>query len=262
MLLLASVATLVGCVLLLHVAAGLWCVGPTRLRGDRSLAARLREVGPYLAGLGVVLGVNRVVRELVPELSWVVGWNVTGLIYRIEGGSVAVLQSVATPWLTALLAAAYLVGYVFLLTFPFVAYLTLPEATTLKRVAVAYAANYTLGLVCYLLFIAYGPRNLVPGTVEPLLYEAFPRAQLLTSQVNTNTNAFPSLHTSLSVTAAAFAWRTRRRYPRWAAVAVPLAAGVVVSTMYLGIHWAMDVIAGALLAAVSVALADRLVERA
>lgn len=38
--------------------------------------------------------------------------------------------------------------------------------------------------------------------VDPLLDTAWPQSQLLVQQVNTNTTVFPSLHTSLSVTAA------------------------------------------------------------
>jgi membrane-associated phospholipid phosphatase len=75
--------------------------------------------------------------------------------------------------------------------------------------------------------------------------------------VNTNTNVFPSLHTSLSITVALIAWQTRRQYPLWTAVSVPIAASVVISTMYLGIHWAIDVLAGALMAWVIVRLASR-----
>jgi membrane-associated phospholipid phosphatase len=66
--------------------------------------------------------------------------------------------------------------------------------------------------------------------------------------VNRNVNVFPSLHTSLSVTVAAMAYRTRDHYPLWAPVAAVLAASVVFSTMYLAIHWATDVVGGVVLA--------------
>jgi membrane-associated phospholipid phosphatase len=227
--------------------------------GFEGVGERLRESAPYLGFLGGILVVNKVARDLGPELSWIVGWNVTGLIYRFEGTFVAQVQSVATPWLTAFLSAVYLVGYVFLLTFPFVAYLTHPDRRVLQTTAVAYGLNYGLGLLCYTLFISYGPRNLVPDMVDPLLYGTYPQAQLVTSRVNVNTNVFPSLHTSLSVTAALLAWRTRDTFPRWTVVAVPLAACVAVSTMYLGIHWATDVLAGLLLGGGSLLLADRVV---
>jgi len=93
------------------------------------------------------------------------------------------------------------------------------------------------------------------------LYDTNPEYQYLTREVNTSTNVFPSLHTSLSATVAAFAWQTRSEFPKWLPVAVVLAASVAISTMYLGIHWGIDVTAGLLLAALCVTLSHRLVGR-
>jgi len=176
-------------------------VGRARLVRLRShYRERIRTVAPTLALLGGALLVNRVARSVGPELSWLIGWNVTGLIYGI-------------------------------------------------------------GVLCYVVFIAYGPRNLMPEMVESLLYTSWPQSQLLMTQVNTNTNVFPSLHASLSLTVAALAYRTREVYPRWLFVAIFLAANVVVSTMYLGIHWLLDVVAGGVLALVAVRWAPALSER-
>jgi membrane-associated phospholipid phosphatase len=251
-----SLAVVVTGVVLLNVATALVVLDgvPSDLR------ARLRAVAPYLGFLGTVLVVNKIAREYGPELSWIVGWNITPLIYRAEGTLVGDLQTVATPGLTMYLSAVYLFGYAFLLTFPFLLYVAHPELRHLKEAAVAFGLNYGLGLCCYLLFVSYGPRNLIPDAVEPLLYTTYPRAQLITSQVNANTNVFPSLHTSLSVSAGLLSWRTRTTYPLWTAIAVPLALSVVVSTMYLGIHWATDVVAGIALGVGSVLAAEWLVE--
>ncbi len=50
-------------------------------------------------------------------------------------------------------------------------------------------------------------------------------------------------------------------YPKWFVVATVLAVSVAVSTMYLGIHWLIDVLAGIALAHASVALAGQFVGR-
>lgn len=249
----AEVAVVVSLLLALGATA---IVGPERLRAELpELRARLRETARPLLLLGAVLAVNSVVRDLGVGLSWLIGSNITKNIYAIEGSVVATIQALSPPWLTLYLGFVYMYGYVFLLLFPVVLTLLLSETRYLRETVFAYIVNYVVGLVCYVLFVAYGPRNITPDTVAPLLYDTIPRFQLLTSQVNANTNVFPSLHTSLSVTVALMAYRLREEYPRWLPVAAFLASNVVLSTMVLGIHWATDVVFGILLGGLSVSLA-------
>lgn len=262
MSLITVVTEVVAVITVAVLVASVAMVGPARLRiAALALPQRLREAGPPLLVLVGVLTLNSLVRETVADFSWVIGVNITGLIYAIEGDFVATVQSFATPTLTAYFATAYIYGYAFLLVFPLVSSLALDDIELLRRLAVAYSANYVIGLLCYVIFIAYGPRNLLSDSVESLLYVTYPQFHQLTSQVNTNTNVFPSLHASLSLTVVAFAARTRATSPVWFVAAVAIAASVIVSTVYLGIHWATDVVAGGVLAAVSVAAADRLLER-
>ncbi|EFW91199.1 phosphoesterase PA-phosphatase related protein [Haladaptatus paucihalophilus DX253] len=250
---------LVGEMLMLGVATTV-VVGRTGLmRAREQFRDRLFEVYPHIGLLLGVLVVNKVAREFGPELSWIIGWNITSRIYAIEGNFVGTVQSVARPELTTYFSFMYIYGYVFILVFPFVAYFALADSKPLKKAAVAFAVNYGLGLVCYILFISYGPRNLIPDVVHPLLYSTYPESQILTGQVNANTNVFPSLHTSLSVSSALLAYQTRDSYPRWTLIAIPMAASIIVATMYLGIHWATDVCAGSVLGVGSVLIADRYV---
>ncbi|ELZ28455.1 phosphoesterase PA-phosphatase-like protein [Halogeometricum pallidum JCM 14848] len=246
----------------LLVTAAVLVVGPSRLRtAPRTVRANARAVAPVFIALVVVLAANGVIRDIGVELSWLIGLNITGYIHAIEGSTVAFVQSFATPALTAYFGFVYIFGYVFLLVFPLAAYAMYEESRPLRVVLFAYITNYGVGLLCYILFVAYGPRNFMPDMVQPLLYNSWPQAQLLTSQVNVNTNVFPSLHTSLSGTVALLAWRFRGVYPRWTPVAVFLGVSIAVSTMYLGIHWATDVAAGALVAFASVEAASRAADR-
>jgi len=232
--------------------------GTTLRRG--SIRQNVRTVGPTAVALGVLLLANGAVRDVGVELSWLIGVNITGTIHALEGAFVADLQSLSTPALTAYFSFVYVFGYVFLLTFPVVLYAIHHDTRPLSATLVAYALNYGIGLVCYVLFVAYGPRNFMPGAVESLLFTNWPEVQHLTSQVNENTNVFPSLHTSLSVTVALLAARYRRAAPGWLPVATVGAMSVAVATMYLGIHWLTDVLAGVLLAAISVGVGARVAE--
>ena len=241
-------------VLLLMLSVSLSVVvGPDRLRTAASdLPERLRMAAKPVGFLAGVLVINSLVRNVGVEVSWIIGTNITRFIYSLEGAVVATIQSLVPGWLTLYFGYVYVYGYAFLLVFPLLAAMLAAERRHLRHTAFAYAINYTVGMCCYLLFIAYGPRNYMPALVDPLLFDTLPRFQLLTSEVNANTNVFPSLHTSLSMTVALLAIRDHETFPKWTPVAVFLAVSVVLSTMILGIHWATDVVAGAVLAVFSV----------
>lgn len=252
------VAALLGGTLVLFAAGITIFVGWTRFGIALSAApSKVGELVPHLGVLLVVQVLNELARHRGQKLSWSLGWNITDQIYMIEGGIVPAIQSIATPSLTVYFSFMYLYGYIFLTGFPLLAYFALEDLRHLKVTVLAYSLNYFLGLVLYTMFISYGPRNLIPDQVDSLLYTAYPGVQLLTSEVNSNTNVFPSLHASLSGTAVLLARRTRSTYPRWYLLTLPLAASIILSTMYLGIHWATDVVAGIALGYACVWLGDR-----
>jgi membrane-associated phospholipid phosphatase len=232
-------------------------VGIDRMRSLRTVyRERIVAVSPYVGVLGLILLANSQLRNFGNQISLDFGLRITGNIYDIEGAFVAWVQSFQSPELTLYFSLIYVYGYVYLLVFPFLAFAMLDESDRFRKLVIAYGLNYTIGLACYILFVAYGPRNLLPGQVEGLLYTTWPQSQLLTSEVNTNTNVFPSLHSSLAVTVALLARKTREEYPYWYPIAIVLAVSVCLSTMYLGIHWGTDVVAGILLALLSVRASD------
>ena len=259
---LSVVASIVAWVGGLLVAASLAVIGPAGLREAwPGVRGRIWDARRAIAVLIAVLLVSAVGRSSLQAVSRLFGIQATALIYGLEGPFVAWVQATfASPPLTAYFSWVYVYGYAFLLAFPVIAYLALPRTTTLRRVLVAYALNYGIGLVLYTVVFAHGPRNVMPDMVTPLLFTNQPDVMLLASEVNVNTNVFPSLHTSLAVTVGTFAVLTREEYPLWTPVAVPLSLSVVAATMYLGIHWLTVVVAGSALAFGCVALAYRLVD--
>lgn len=260
---------------MLVVATALVLRSDNRLGSWAAYCDRLEATLPYVVLLGIILVANKIARDIGPELSWIIGFHITETLYRIDGlllwplnpsnppQVVTFLQSYATPGMTMYFSYVYVYGYVFMLIFPFVAYFVLNPPEPLRRTIVAYAANYLIGVTCYVIFVAQGPRNRIPGEVRGLMYEAdsFAAYQFLTSSINANVNVFPSLHTSLAVTVALLAWTTREEYPLWFVISTVLAASVVFATMYLGIHWAADVLAGIALAWVSVRIGKRYEDR-
>lgn len=249
-------ALLLEVVLVVTVLIGLTAVSMgrpmTSIQSPSLILERLRAAARPIGLLLGVLSLNAVVRDVGVDLSWIIGINITGAIHTIEGSVVADIQSLSSPVLTAYFSGVYVYGYVFLLVFPIVAYLLIDDTEPLETTALAYVFNYGVGLLCYVFFIAYGPRNLLPDLVTSTLYESYPRFQILTSEVNANTNVFPSLHASLSTSVAVLAYRTREIYPRWLPIAAVGAISVALATVYLGIHWVTDVVAGVLLGVLAV----------
>ena len=258
-------------VLALLAVACLSLVGRDRLIETRyEYRERFSSVAPYVGLLAVVLVANKVARDVGPDISWLIGFRITGQLKNLDGMMlsplfpentpqvVVWLQSMATPELTAYFSFIYVYGYVFLLVFPLIAYFALSQPEPLRRTIVAYGANYLIGVTCYVIFIAYGPRSIIVESAEGLLYTHYSQYQFVTTAVNDQTNVFPSLHSSMAVTAALLAWTTRDEYPIWVPVSAVLAVSVVIATMYLGIHWATDAIFGVALAWISVKLGRRM----
>ncbi len=246
----------------LPIAIGLF-VRQERLQTTRrEWKSRLRTAAPAIAVLSCVLLLNRYMRQGGMALSTEVGIHMTSTFYNIEGEFILIFQRIASAEVTAYFSLMYVYGYAFLLVFPVIAYFALSDTRPFRRLLTAYSLNYAIGVAVYILVIAFGPRNIMPELLsETVLYESSPQYQYLTREVNRNVNVFPSLHTSLAATVAIFAVKTREEYPLWLPIAVIIAVSVIISTMYLGIHWAIDVVAGLVLAGACVAVADRVVGR-
>ena len=179
-----------------------------------------------------------------------VDWSFTALVYRLEGPTVAAFQSVTTvvpEWaayaLTGLCTAAYLVGFPFVVLFTYFK-LKAHDETQARRYAMAYCALVALAVPLFLLFPVDVP-GLYLLDVRPLMLDFNPIVRAGATATDILAGTFPSLPTGLSVLAALYARNTTDGYARVVGV---LAGAVVLSTLYLGVHWLTD-------AAVAVGLA-------
>ena len=200
------------------------------------------------------LGVAWVVTEVVNTLAmhFHAPRTYTGAIYAIEGATVAAFQAVTSTPLTVVAAGVYLVGFPFVVLFTYFK-LKAHDEEEAHRYALAYVLVVVTAVPFFLLFPVKVTSLYLPS-VEPLLYELTPAIEYGILSTDTLVKAFPSLHTGLSVLAALYARKTDARY---ATVAGTLAVAIVLSTLYLGIHWIID----AVFAVVLVALAYRFSRR-
>lgn len=156
----------------------------------------------------------------------------TGAIHALEGDVVSVFQAVTHPTLTQLFIGIYLLVYPALLLFTYIG---------LKREGQGrhgdYAITYTAVVVAatpVFYFVPVGVTGYTIAGVEPLLYEQEGFLQVFMTNVDTLQKALPSLHAGLAVTASIYAPRNRR------ALSWMVTGLVLLSTLYLGIHWLVD----------------------
>lgn len=256
-----SVSLIIGAVVVSGIVATCAvCLTPKQIRETvGELNGRLSDLAPYLVLAGVFFVIRRFTQGPSQQLSREIGIEITEPIYRVEGLVVAHLQNATPEALIPVFSGFYMFGFAFLLVAPIVVYLFTPALRPLKELLVAYILNYAAGAIFYTIFVAVGPRIYVTEHVDGLMYQFYPQTADVTSVVSENTDVFPSLHTSLSVIVLLFAWQTRHLQPRWFQITAVVSTGIVLATMILGIHWAIDVAAGIILAFGCVFLARRIV---
>lgn len=169
----------------------------------------------------------------------------TGSIYKIEGNFVASIQHFfhndALTWFSSYF---YVVVFPCLMITSILIYTFKKEYKLFYAVCYAMMFNYVIAIPFYLFF----PVNEVwfaHPSVELLINDVFPTFEQDYRPLSGLDNCFPSLHTSISVTMAVIALRSRSKF--WQAF-VPLSAAIIVfSIFYLGIHWLADMCGGVIL---------------
>jgi membrane-associated phospholipid phosphatase len=112
---------------------------------------------------------------------------------------------------------------------------------------------FYLSYIGYMLFPAVGPRFTL-NHLQTTDLQAGPMTQWIQQSLNSlehnKTDAFPSGHTAVALVSLFFAWK----YREWVLfrVLVPAVSALIVSTVYLRYHYVIDVIAGVLLALLTI----------
>ncbi len=247
--LLAAGGAAVLCLAFVGMAMGIVVMAKTATRWPSTTVSRLR-----LALFPVL--VNVVYWQLGPVVDYLGSNNWDAALLRTDRivltDTPAVLLGAWTPpLLTDFLSGCYMLFFPGVLAAFFIAILR-PEPAG-ARLFDGLISLYGLGFLGYTLIPAAGPHLAMP--------EAFPAA--LTGGWLTRTNAelvasgsnrvdvFPSLHTAITVFLMGSLWPRHRRV--FLALLIP-AAGLGAATLYLRYHYAVDLLAGLLLAAAALAL--------
>ena len=176
----------------------------------------------------------------------------TDWFMQVSGGTVSSLQ---TRLNYGLLIDASIFFYVWV--FAFVAIfspallLISGDSKTFKKYSVAMAFNYMV-IIPFSILFPVGVTSTAPGSgVLPLLY-VHPNWGKLVTDIDPLNNVFPSGHTSLMITTLLIFVLAQRRYRGYSAFLGVASGGIVLSVLLLGVHWPVDVLMGAVVAALAI----------
>ncbi|MGG1515807.1 phosphatase PAP2 family protein [Paenibacillus oryzisoli] len=182
----------------------------------------------------------------------------TKSIYSIEGNFVANIQHFFHNDILT-----YVSSYFYVVVFPSVMIGSIAIYTYKKNYKLFYAVcyalmfNYMIAIPFYLFFPVNEVWSFHPN-VNLLILDAFPTFEQDYRPLSGLDNCFPSLHTSISVSMAVIAVRSKNTF--WKIFVPATAAFIIFTIFYLGIHWLSDMCAGVILGVVASRMGLRLAE--
>jgi len=193
--------------------------------------------------------------------SWLnISYDLTAALTGWEGAWQAKLQAILpSDALIGFTAIFYLVLFQATMMASFGIYTYAGNMKLYYALCFAILGNYLLAVPFYL-FVPVNEAWYADSQIRFLMLKVFPTFEQHYRALSGINNCFPSLHTSLSVTMALIAAKSGIR--RWSIFAWINAIVVVFAIFYLGIHWFTDMIAGLVLAGVSVYVGLKIAARA
>lgn len=211
-----------------------------------------------LAAVLFILFINKL--ELMLEEKLDIRYDFTQAIYNLEGETVRFFQSAFEHYgVTLFVAFFYVIVFPALLIASIGIYTFTQQYKLYYTLLIAIFVNYVVAIPFYLFFPVFEVWSFAPSGVRFLMLDVYPDFEETYRNMSGLNNCFPSLHTSLSVTIALTAWKSKQHLWKW--FAAFSAVVVIFSIFYLGIHWITDMFAGVLLGWIAVKSGSYLSER-
>lgn len=170
----------------------------------------------------------------------------TDVIHNIEGDIVYYIQQFfLNDQLTWILTFFYIIVFTSLMIASLIIYLYINDDKSFYSFIYAIMLNYSIAIPFFIFFPIYEVWY-YDSTVQFLIPQVYPNFELEYRKLSGINNNFPSLHTAISSTIALIAFRSKSK--AFAKLTIVSAGLIIFSTIYLGIHWISDLLAGLLLA--------------
>ena len=175
----------------------------------------------------------------------------------IEGSLVADIQSSWNIFLLTFFVAMYIIVYPFTLWFSTLYFLIDNQKKAIQSLAIGLLVLYLISLPFYLFFPVsnvYTAHNL-----DSALTLILPSINSFFYATTTYNNCFPSLHVGMSLLIAWSVKQTNNK--RYFYFTVFSSITVIISVIYLTIHWIIDVIGGLIAAGAAIIISRALLKR-
>jgi membrane-associated phospholipid phosphatase len=168
------------------------------------------------------------------------------------------MERMISPLLTAILQCAY-ISYYFIPISLSVVLIAKGKHDEFEDALFGIVLCFYLSYLGYLLVPAVGPRFTLDH-MQTTDLQAGPFIQKIQSVLNSlehnKTDAFPSGHTAVALMTLYYAWKKKEK--ALSTVLIPVALGLIISTVYLRYHYCIDVLAGIALTALTIYLAPKM----
>jgi len=181
--------------------------------------------------------------------AWV-GYDFAYNIQYIEGDVVSQFSQYWNPVIVYFFVIIYIAVYPFILWFSPIYFIVNNKKKSMKTLAYGTLLIYIISLPFYLFFPITNVYKFY--NLESALNNAIPAVENFFYVTTTQNNCLPSLHVAMSILIAKSVHLTRNK--KLSYFIYFSMASVIISVIYLAIHWIMDVIFGALLAIVIILL--------
>jgi len=202
----------------------------------------------HLAYLILIVGVAAIhlieVNILDSYFTHLVGIDFAESIQVIEGDVVYWFSQNWTPTLVYFFVFIYIIVYPFTLWFSPLYFIVTDDKQAMKTLAYGLVFIYAIALPFYLFFPVTNVYTFY-GTQSPL-ETVIPSIENFFYSITTHNNCFPSLHVAVTLLIAKSVSMTKNK--KYTYFAYFCAVSVILSVIYLAIHWITDVLCGILLA--------------
>lgn len=215
-----------------------------------------RNIVPLSIIIGVVAFHLIEVRFIDPVITDWVGYDYANTLHGFEDGIVHWFSQNWTPALVYFFVIIYIGIYPFTLWFSPLYFTLSDNKRALKSLAYGLLLIYIFALPFYLfvpitnVYTFFGSKSALESVI--------PSIEGFFYSTTTQNNCFPSLHTAMTILIAYTVSLTGNKRMSYFAYFVMI--GVIISVIYLSIHWLTDVITGGLLSLAVIFILQRYIQ--